>query len=103
MKSNFFITVLLCLSTIFSSAQTVFDDFERSGGLGSNWTAFFGAGSVNIVYDSDLGFTNSSTLFGIAAWTATTLTADQYSEAVISSNESHIGHCHWFVCEQKPV
>ena len=86
MKSTIFITASLCLITFFSSAQTVFDDFERSGGLGSNWTVFFGGGSVDIVYDSDLGFTNNSALFGIAAWTATTLTADQYSEAVISPN-----------------
>ncbi|MEO6691603.1 MAG: T9SS type A sorting domain-containing protein [Saprospiraceae bacterium] len=86
MKSKNLFTALLFLITIFSSAQTVFDDFERTGGLGSNWIVYFGAGSVNIVYDSDLGFTNGSTLFGIAAWTGTTLTADQYSEAVISPN-----------------
>ncbi len=85
MKAKLLITVSLCLLTIISSAQTnVFDNFERSSGLGSNWTVYFGAGSVGIVYGSDLGFTNSSTLFGIAAWTGSTFTADQYSQAVIS-------------------
>lgn len=40
------------------SAQTVYDDFERTTGLGHNWTVYAGSGSVGIVNGSDIGLFN---------------------------------------------
>ena len=68
------------------SAQIAFDDFERTTGLGHNWTVYAGGSSVGIVNGSDIGLVNGPSLIGISGWTASIFSADQYSEAQISSN-----------------
>lgn len=66
------------------SGTTVFsDNFERST-LGTNWSVVFG--SAGIVNNSDLGFQSVSPA-GIVSWTGSTLSADQFSEGLISSNK----------------
>ena len=82
------ITILLFAFVFASFAMKAqdpaFDDFERSGGLGTNWTIYFGGSDITIIWDSDIGIANGPTRFGIAAWTGSTFSADQYSEGVIS-------------------
>jgi hypothetical protein len=69
-----------------ASKEPVFDDFERPR-LGDNWTVY--NGDVGIVGDRDLGVISKVpelSGLGLVTWTATTLDADQFSEAVISSD-----------------
>ena len=86
MKKITTILFTLIFATFTLSAQTVFDDFERTTGLGHNWTVFAGNSSVGIVNGSDIGLVSGPSLIGISGWTANIFSADQYSEAQISSN-----------------
>jgi hypothetical protein len=77
---------LLLFQVKISFAQvTVSDDFERAS-LGTNWTLYFGNGSVEIVNNSDLGFPANNSAFCLAGWTADTFAANQFSEIIISIN-----------------
>ncbi len=63
-----------------------FDRFERQS-LGSNWTVY--NGNVGIVHEHDLGILSKDAPMkglGIVAWRGTEFAADQFSEAVISSD-----------------
>lgn len=63
-----------------------FDCFERPE-LGSNWAVY--NGDVGIVHERDLGILSRDAPMrglGIVAWRATEFAADQFSEAVISSD-----------------
>ena len=74
MKKIILLSIALMFTVLISKAQDpAFDDFERQGGLGSNWTIYFGGSNVTIVYDSDIGIWGGS--FGIAAWTGSTFSA----------------------------
>jgi len=74
------------LAFTISKAQTVAsDDFERAN-LGTDWTIYFGSGTIEIVDSSDLGFPSNNNAFGLVGWTATPFAADQYSEIIISAN-----------------
>ncbi|MBK6861626.1 MAG: T9SS type A sorting domain-containing protein [Saprospiraceae bacterium] len=80
--------IIIIVCAVQSNAQDpAIDKFERSVGLGSNWTVYFGGSAITIIADSDIGISNSSTLFGIAAWTGSNFEANQYSEAIISSEK----------------
>ena len=78
------IPMLLCMAS--TAQDPAFDDFERSGGPGPDWTIYFGGTNVTIVYDSDLGLINGQQ-FGIAAWTGSVFSPDQYCEGVISPDK----------------
>lgn len=84
-KIKFISLFLILIGSSAYAQDPAYDDFERSGGLGSNWTIYFGAPNVTIIFDSDLGISGGS--FGIAAWTGSVFNADQYSEAIISPNK----------------
>ena len=87
MQNTFSLLAVLLLTDLTTTAQDpAFDDFEHSGGPGPNWTIYFGGTNVTIVYDSDLGLINGQQ-FGIAAWTGSTFSPDQYCEAVISPDK----------------
>ena len=60
------------------------DTFERAS-LGGDWTVNFG--SVGIVNNSDLGLTAQSGM-GLVTWTASTFSADQFCEAVLSPDKA---------------
>ena len=84
------INLLLYIAFLTGSATAqdpASDDFERTSGIGSNLTIYFGGNDIDIIADSDLGITNSPTRFGIAAWTGSVFSADQYSEGVISPDK----------------
>jgi hypothetical protein len=60
------------------------DDFARSS-LGPNWSVY--DGFPGIVNDRDLGVLSpGATNLGIVAWKGTTFSADQFSEAIVSSD-----------------
>jgi hypothetical protein len=65
-------------------SDPAYDDFERAL-LGDNWTIY--NGDVGIVGAKDLGIlSKSGPMFGLGlvTWSATTFSADQFSEIVIS-------------------
>ncbi len=83
---NPFLFAFILIGLTSYAQDPAFDDFERSGGPGPNWTIYFGGNNVTIIADSDLGLINGQQ-FGIAAWTGSTFSADQYCEAVISPDK----------------
>lgn len=82
-----FLLASILASTSEVLADPVFDNFERTA-LGINWRIIFGGGSTDIVNNSDLGLKNNSTRFGLASWSASSFSPDQYSEAVISLDKN---------------
>lgn len=87
MSKNILLLLGIAASHLAFAQDPASDDFERSTGLGSNWTNYFGGNDIGIVANSDLGILNSPTRFGIEAWTGSTFSADQYSQAVISPDK----------------
>ena len=67
-------------------ATAVDDDFDRSV-LGQNWIVYNGAvGIVNSRAIGVLGVSGDSLGLGIVAWNASSFSADQFSEGVISAD-----------------
>lgn len=84
---NILLLLIIAIGHWAYAQDPAFDNFERNTGIGSNWTNYFGGNNIGIVANSDLGILNSPTRFGIEAWTGSTFSADQYSEAVISPDK----------------
>ena len=97
MKTKFILIGMCMLLVKTGTAQTTAsDNFERHL-LGNNWTVYFGGGDVGIVDSSDLGYPGNSGYFGLLGYTATTFTANQYSEIIISANKNDSMLCQAFV------
>lgn len=62
------------------------DNFERAS-LGANWDVLFGGAQVQILGSSDLGMVAGANRFFLVNWVGNDFNDDQYSEAVISSEQ----------------